>query len=116
MHKMNASIGVVILNHHFAFSCAKSGGFPCFPGTSSRSRRTSAVLSHQEMSRAVQIGEATGDKKSMRVLRQALVADLRELEQLLDGEKRMLDRRSDWAGRLNECSIGRSFREYPGHK
>ena len=68
------------------------------------------------MSRAVQIGEATGNKKSMRVLRQALVADLRELEQLLEGEKRMLDRRSDWAGRLNECSIGRSFREYPGHK
>ena len=39
----------------------------------------------------MQIGETASHEEAMCVLGQPLVADLRTLEQLLDGEKRMLD-------------------------
>ena len=44
----------------------------------------------------MQIRQPAGDEEPMRVLGQTLVADLRKLEQLLDGEKRMLDCRTDF--------------------
>ena len=84
----------VFLDHHFAFFLAESGGSPRFLGTSCRDRRTSPVRFYQEVSRPMQIGQAASHKEAMRVLRQAFVADLAKLEQLLDRQKRMLNRRT----------------------
>ena len=79
MQKLRSTIDVVFSDRRFAFSWPECGLFPRFLGTSSCGGRTSPVGSHQEVSRPMQIRQPTSNKEPMRVLDQALVADLAEL-------------------------------------
>src|SRR5882724_6364 len=91
MRKPIPSSNGMIFDRSCVFSSLESGFLPRFPGTSCTSGRTSSILSHQEVANAMQIRQTAYDEETMRVLLQALVADLRKFKQLLDGEKRMLD-------------------------
>src|SRR6266446_9192359 len=91
MRKPTSSSNRMTFDRSRVFSSPQRGFLPRFPGISCASGHTSAVLSHQEVANAMQIRQTAYDEETMRVLLQALVADLRKFKQLLDGEKRMLD-------------------------